>query len=171
VQKIKEDTSTHTSTLDTNKMSWLLDSLTEEEEFERFLAGIPGFYKSTQVEEPTKVLQQINTDRSPKAILAFMDRSLSSDLSEETRQQQMEVSVTAMQTDPYLLRRSFHHALLVCSSESAIFKSIDFVLLADQHTNDEDLNTCSLARCIMAIALKIMTRAVTSTGPGLSSGG
>jgi hypothetical protein len=153
VQKIKEDASTRTSTLDADAMSWLLDSLTEEEEFEQFLAGIPGFYKSTQVEEPAKVLQQINTDRSPKAILAFMDRSLSSNLSEETRQRQMEVSVTAMQTDPYLLRRSFYHALLVCSSESAIFKSINFVLLADQHTNNEDLNTRSLARCIMAIAI------------------
>jgi hypothetical protein len=84
--KIEERASACTSTLDADAMSWLLDPLTKEEEFERFLAGIPGFYKSTQVEEPAKVLQQINTDRSPKAILAFMDRSLSSDLPEETKQ-------------------------------------------------------------------------------------
>ncbi|KAN0135914.1 hypothetical protein V8E53_006366 [Lactarius tabidus] len=134
-------------------MSWLLDSLTDEEEFERFLAGIPGFYKSTQVEDPVKVLQQANTDRSPKAILAFMDRSLSSDLPEETRQRRIKVSLEAMQADPYLLRRSFYHALRACSTESAIFKSIDFALLVDQYANDGDLETSLLARCIIAIAI------------------
>ena len=134
-------------------MSWLLDSLTDEEDFERFLAGIPGFYKSTQVEDPAKVLQEANGDRTPKAILAFMDRSLSSDLPEQTRQRRIEVSLKAMQTHPYLLRRSFYHALRACSTESAIFKSIDFVLLADQLANDEDLNIRSLARCVIAIAI------------------
>lgn len=58
-----------------------------------------------------------------------------------------------MQTHPYLLRRSFHHALGACSTESHIFKSVDFVLLADQHADDQDINIRSLARCIIAIAI------------------
>jgi hypothetical protein len=82
-----------------------------------------------------------------------MDRSLSSDLPEETRQRRIKVSLEAMQTHPYLLQRSFHHALQVYSTESTIFESVDFVLLADQHADDEDPNTRSLARCIIAIAI------------------
>ena len=152
---IERDASTpsRTSTLDADEMSWLLDSLTDEEEFERFFAGIPGFYKSKQVEDPAKVLQQVNTDTTPKAILAFMDRSISSDLPEETRQRRIKLSLEAMQTHPYLLRRSFHHALRACSTEPAIFKSVDFALLADQHTDDKDGNTRLLARWIIAIAI------------------
>jgi hypothetical protein len=152
-RKIEKSASTRTSTLDADAMSWLLDSLTDEDEFERFLTGIPGFYKSTQVESSAEVLQKTNTDTSPKEILAFMDRSLSSELSELTRQRRIKVSLEAMQTHPYLLQRSFHHALRLCSTKSAIFKSSDFVLLADQYANDEDLNTRLLARCIIAIAI------------------
>src|ERR1700677_1390775 len=77
-------------------------------------------------------------DTSPKAILAFMDHSLSSDLPEETRQRRIEVSLKVMQTHPYLLWCSLLHALRACSTESAIVKFVDFVLLADEHANDQD---------------------------------
>ena len=152
-RKIEKDNSTRISTLDADVMSWLFDSLTEEDDFERFLSGIPGFFRSTQVEDPAKILQKPNTDRYPKAILAFMDRTISSGLPEETRQRRIKVSLEAMQSHPYLLQLSFHHALQLCFADSAIFKSVDFVLLADQHADDEDLNTRLLARCIIAIAI------------------
>ena len=150
---IEERASTWRWILNARSVSWLFDSLTGEEEIERFLIGIPGFYKSTHVEDPAKALQQANAERSPKAILAFMDRSLSSDLPEETRRRRIKVSLEAMQTHPYLLQRSFYHALQACSTESAFFKSVDFPLLADQHSNDDDVKTRSLARCIITIAI------------------
>ena len=152
-KRIQEQAFTWCPTLDADAVSWLLDSLTKEEEIERFLIGIPGFYKSTQVEDPAEVLQQANTDSSSKAILAFMDRSLSSDLPEETRRRRIKVSLEAMQAHPYLLHRSFHHALRACSTESTIFKSVDFVRLADQHADDDDVKTRSFARCIITIAI------------------
>ena len=152
-------------------MSWLLDSLTDEEEYERFVAGIPGFYRSTQVEDPAKVLQKTSTDAVPKAILAFMDRSLSSDLPEETRRRRIKVSLEAMQGHPYL-QHSFLNVLRACSTESAIFKSVDFVLLADQYTNDKDVKIRSLARSIIAIAInRLEDYHMTSVGPGSSSRG
>ena len=46
-------------------MSWLLDSLTDEEDFQQFLTCIPGLYKSTQVENPAKVLEEANTNAPP----------------------------------------------------------------------------------------------------------
>ena len=134
-------------------MSWLLDSLAKEEEYELFVAGIPGFYKSTQVEDPAKVFEQAGADRSPKTILAFLDRSLSSGLPEETRQRRIKLSLEAMKAHPYLLQRSFYHALRACSTESAIFQSVDFVLLADQHANDKDVYIRWFARHIITTAI------------------
>ena len=150
---IEERASTWNWILNARSVSWLFDTLTKEEDIERLLMGIPGFYKSTHSEDSEKVLERANADSSPKVILAFMDRSLSSVLPEETRQRRIKVSLEAMQVHPYLLQRSFHHALRACSTESSIFKSIDFVLLADQHANDDDVKTGSLARCIITIAI------------------
>ena len=152
-RRIDEDASTQSLTLDADTMSWLLDSLTDEEDFEQFLTGIPGFYKSTQVENPAKVLEEANTNASPKAILAFMDRPLSSDLPEDARRQRLNVSLEAMKSDPYLLQRTFYHAVRLCATESSIFKSVDFVLLADKHADDADVNIRSLTRSIIAIAI------------------
>ncbi|KAI9448608.1 hypothetical protein BJY52DRAFT_1311730, partial [Lactarius psammicola] len=151
-QEIVKHISTRTTTLDAGAVSWLINSLTHDQELQRFITGIPGFYNSTQVEEPAQVLRDVNSDTIPKAIVALMNHSLSSDLvSDTTRQQRVTVSLKAMQTDPYLLQRTFFHTL--CSTESAIFNSLTFVLLADQYADDEDPNIRSLARCIVAITI------------------
>ena len=149
VEKLAE---TRSSTLDVGVVSWLLNSLGQDQELEQFLAGIPGFYRSKRVEDPAQILRVLNTDRIPKAIVAFMDRSLSSDLvTGVAEQKRIRVSLKAMVTDPYLLQRTFHHALF--SLDSAVFKSIDFVLLADQCTNDDIPDVCFLAKCIVAVAI------------------
>ena len=149
VEKLAE---TRSSTLDVGVVSWLLNSLSQDQELEQFLAGIPGFYRSKRVEDPAQILRVLNTDRIPKAIVSFMDRSLSSDLvTGVAEQKRVRVSLKAMVTDPYLLQRTFHHALF--SLDSAVFKSIDFVLLADQCTNDDVPDVCFLAKCIVAVAI------------------
>ncbi|KAH9024615.1 hypothetical protein EDB85DRAFT_268238 [Lactarius pseudohatsudake] len=153
-QEIVKHVSTRTVTLDDRAMSWLIKSLVHEQELEGFLTGIPGFYNSTRVENPAQVLRGANTDIIPKAIVALVNHSLSSNLVSDTaRHRRVMVSLKAMQTDPYLLQRTFYHAL--CSTESAIFRSFTFVLFADQYANDEDPNICSLARCTIAIAIAI----------------
>jgi hypothetical protein len=149
VEKLAE---TRSSTLDVGAVSWLLNSLNQDQELEQFLASLPGFYRSKRVEDPAQILRVLNTDRIPKAIIAFMDRSLSSELvTGVAEQKRMRVSLKAMLTDPYLLERTFHHALF--SLDSAIFKSVDFVLLADQCTNDDVPDICFLAKCIVAVAI------------------
>ena len=83
-----------------------------------------------------------------------MSRPLTSDLPEDTRQQRIKVSLEAMKSHPYLLHRTFYHAVRLCSTESSIFKSVDFVLLADKHAGDNtDVNIRSLAGSIIAIAV------------------
>ncbi|KAH8984236.1 hypothetical protein EDB92DRAFT_1950948 [Lactarius akahatsu] len=86
------------------------------------------------------------------AILAFIDHSFSSDLvSDTTRRQRINISLKAIQVDSYLLQRTFYHALGFI--DSAIFTYIDFILLADQHANDDDPDVRFLARCIVAVAI------------------
>jgi len=152
VEKIAE---TRSPTLDVGAVSWLLNSLGQDKELEQFLAGLPDFYRSKRVEDPAQILRVLNTDRIPKAIVAFMDRSLSSELvTGVAEQKRIRVSLKAMLADPYLLERTFHHAL--CSLDSAIFKSVDFVLLADQCTNDDIPDVCFLAKCIVAVAIGLL---------------
>ncbi|KAH9062586.1 hypothetical protein EDB83DRAFT_843595 [Lactarius deliciosus] len=150
LREVEKDVPTRTSALETGAMLWLLHSLTHEQELERFLTG---FYKSSSsVKDPAQILRRANTDEVPKAIVAVMNHLLSSDLpSHPIRQQRIEVCLMAVRTDLYLLQRTFHHAF--CSTESAIFKSADFVLLADQYADDDDSTTRSLARCIVAVAI------------------
>ncbi|KAH9023434.1 hypothetical protein EDB85DRAFT_2151125 [Lactarius pseudohatsudake] len=149
IEKLAE---TRTSALDSWAISSLLTSLSREQEMEQFLAGIPSFYRSTRVQNPTEVLRESNTDRLPQAILAFIDHSFSSDLvSDTTRRQRLNISLKAIQADSYLLQRTFYHALGFI--DSAVFTCIDFVLLADQHANDDDPDVRFLARCIVAVAI------------------
>ena len=152
VLEIEKLAETRSSVLDVGVVSWLLNSLGQDQELELFLAGIPGFYRSKRVEDPAQILRVLNANRIPKAIIAFMDRSLSSELvSGVVEQKRIRVALRAMAADPYLLERTFHHALF--SLDSAVFKSVDFVLLADQCTNDDIPDVCFLAKCIVAIAI------------------
>jgi len=152
VLEVEKFTETHSSTLDVAAISWLLTSLGQDQELEQFLAGIPGFYTSKRVEDPAQVLRVLNANLLPRAIVSFMDRSLSSELfSDNTVHKRIRVSLKAMETDPYLLQRTFYHAL--CSGQAVIFKCIDFVRVADRYTDDVDPDLCCLAKCIVAIAI------------------
>ena len=152
VNEIEKLSETCSSTLDSWAISTLIISLSRDQAMEEFLEGIPGFYRSTRVENPAEILRDSNTDRLPKAIVAFMDHSLSSGLfSDTTRRQRITLALKAIQADSYLLQRTFHHSLGFI--ESPLFTCVDFVLLADQHANDDDLDVRLLARCIIAVAI------------------
>lgn len=138
--------------LDIGAISWLLDSLGQDQEMEQFLAGIPSFYRSKRVEDPAQVLRALNNHKLPKAIISFMDRSLSSEIvSGNAGQRRIRVSLRAMETDSYLLQRTFYHAL--CSVDSAVFQCVDFVHLADRCTDDKDADVSFLAKCIVAVTI------------------
>jgi hypothetical protein len=152
IQEVEKLADSRSPILDIGAISWLLNSLGEDQEMEQFLAGIPGFYRSKRVEKPAQVLRALNNHKLPKAIISFMDRSLSSDLiSDTSRQRRITVSLKAMAADSYLLQRTFYYAL--CSVDSAVFRCVDFVHLADRCTDDKDADVCFLAKCIVAVAI------------------
>ena len=66
------------------------------------------------MEEPAGIFGVLSTDRLRRATISFMDRSLSSELvSDIVGYKRIQVSLKAMETDSYLLRHTFHHALLL----------------------------------------------------------
>ena len=152
IQEVEKLADYRSTMLDSGAISWLLNSLEEDQEMEQFLAGIPSFYRSKRVEDPAQVLRALNNYMLPKAIISFIDRSLSSELvSDIAGQRRIRVSLKAMETDSYLLQRTFYHAL--CSVDSAVFQCLDFVHLADRCTNNKDADVCFLAKCIVAVAI------------------
>jgi len=138
-----------TPSLDKDIVCWLLRHLQDDEEVERFLESIPGFYYShivTQLEIFTDVL----AEQMPRAILSFMIRTLSSAaLPNEIKQKRIKLSLQVMELDPYLLERTFFHAFSLQSN----FYSVDFVLAADRFAihATKTLDPRFLAKCIIAV--------------------
>jgi hypothetical protein len=139
--------------LDREIVAWLLRSLHQDQDFERFLESIPGFYCSEHVKEPTKVFRPFHSTTLPNTIVAFMHRTSSSvALPDETKQRRIRLSLEVIQLDPYLLQCTFFHVLSLPAMPT-IFQCIDFVLVADRSAENEDPDVQLLAKCIIAIAI------------------
>ena len=64
------------SLLDGEIVAWLLRSVRDDQDLERFLECIPGFYDSDQVEQPSQVFRPLHRDRIPRSILSLMSYSV-----------------------------------------------------------------------------------------------
>ena len=147
------------SLLDGAIVAWLLRSLRDDQDLERFLECIPGFYDSDQVEQPSQVFRPLHRDRMPRSILSLMRRTLSSaTLPEDIRQKRIRLSLEVIELDLYLLERCFFHALSL-PAKPAIFQRVDFILLADRFTDNTNGNRDAqlLAKCIIAVAISCFT--------------
>jgi len=133
-----------TPSLDKDIVSWLLRHLRDDEEVERFLESIPSFYDSRIVKQPEGVFKDFYTDRMPRAILSFIIRTLSSaTLPNETKQKRIKLSFRVVELDPYLLERTFFHALKSPLQTDFHSVHLDSVLAAGRFT--------ILATCIIAV--------------------
>lgn len=145
--------------LDGEIVAWLLSSLRDDQDLERFLECIPGFYDSDQVKQPEQVFRPFHMDRMPRSILSFMRRTLSSaTLPEDIKQKRIRLSLEVIELDPYLLERTFFHALTL-PPKPTIFQCVDFILLADRFTGKTDGNHDAqlLAKCVIAVAISCFT--------------
>ena len=147
------------SLLDGEIVKWLLCSLRDDQDVERFLECIPGFYDSGQVKQPEQVFRPFHRDRMPRSILSLMRRTLSSTaLPDDIRQKRIRLSLEVIGLDPYLLERTFSYALSL-PTKSTIFQCVDFILLAERVTGNTNGNRDAqlLAKCIIAVAISRFT--------------
>jgi hypothetical protein len=150
---------THPLSLDTEIVARLLRSLHRDQDLERFLGSIPGFYDSGLVKQPDQIFRPFHEDRVPRTILSFMHRTLSSaTLTYDIKQKRIKLSLEVIELDPYLLERTFFHALFL-PTKPTIFQCVDFILLADQFAGNANENQDArlLAMCIVAIAISHLT--------------
>jgi hypothetical protein len=146
-----------TPLLDIEILTWLLRSLHHDSEIERFLEGIPGFYNSTLVKLPEERLRSLHEDTMPLAILSFIHTTLSSAaLSDEIKQKRIKLFLGAVESDPYLLERTFFH-ILSGHIKSTIFYSIDVALIGDQFASKTKGSVQFLSKWIIAVAISYVT--------------
>ena len=121
--------------IDARALSWAFDFADEEAELEQILASIPGFYKSSLVKDPQKILLEAS-DKISGAILQLMGRSLSSDLVNETqRKQRSTMCLKVLEILPDLQCATIQQSLRLIGTD--VFKWIELGLLADRHDSFE----------------------------------
>jgi hypothetical protein len=138
---------------------WLLQSLHHDQDFERFLECLPGFYRSGLVKEPKEIFRDHHKDQVPRAVLSFLDRTLSSvTLSDDIKQRRIKLSLQVIELDSYLLERTFSHILSLPAGPT-VFRCIDFVLVVDRFSRESSANSDVqlLATCVIAVAISNIT--------------
>jgi hypothetical protein len=154
------------SDIDVRGLAWTFNSLEEDNELEEFLAGIPGFLSSHEVANPTNVLKQV-IDCVPAVaytVYLFIERTFSSGLvSEAIQARRKSVYMRALDLLTPLLPITFYQALHGWDSDHNpamhIFGSLDFWLLAEAHSHDDDPDVAISAQCMAAaIATSVQDR-------------
>ena len=121
--------------IDARALSWAFDFADEEDELEHIIASIPGFYKSSLVKDPQKILLEAS-EKISGAILQLMGRSLSSGLVDETqRTQRSTMCLEVLEILPNLLHATLQQSLRLIGTD--VFKWIELGLLADRHDSFE----------------------------------
>ncbi|KAI0249939.1 hypothetical protein BJV78DRAFT_623398 [Lactifluus subvellereus] len=145
------------SDIDVRGLSWTFNSLEEDHELEQFLAGIPGFLSSHEVTGPTNVLAEV-IDHVPGmayTVFLFIQRTFSSGLvSEAIQERRKNVYMRALDLVTPLLPVTFYHALHFWDSGPSptmdVFGTLDFWLLAEAHSQDDDPDVAISSQCMAA---------------------
>ncbi len=143
--------------IDVRGLSCTFNSLEEDHELEEFLAGIPGFLSSHEVANPGNVLTDLINCIPGMAytVFLFIERTFSSGLvSEAIQERRKHVYMRALDLVTPLLPVTFYQALHFWESESnptkSIFGCLDFLLLAEAHSNDDDSDVAISSQCMAA---------------------
>ncbi len=145
------------SDIDVRGLSWTFNSLEEDNEWEEFLAGIPGFLSSHEVMDSGNILTEV-INRVPAmayTVFLFIERTFSSGLvSEAIQERRKNVYMRALDFLIPLLPATFYQALHSWDSDhnptAHIFGCLDFWLLAEAHSYDDDPDVAISAQCMAA---------------------
>ncbi|KAI0299123.1 hypothetical protein B0F90DRAFT_634887 [Multifurca ochricompacta] len=141
------------SEIDGRSLKWTFDSLDEDHEFERFIAGIPGFCSSNVVFDPVITLIKPNGEENlAETLVSFLERTFSSGL----------VPESARRRRAALCAKAMHAASLPINSEILkraisedwveLLNSVEFGLFLSRAKHRSGSIT-HYARCIVAIII------------------
>ncbi|KAH8989708.1 hypothetical protein EDB92DRAFT_839264 [Lactarius akahatsu] len=148
------------SKIDARALKWTFDSLDEDNELERFFAGIPGFCISNVVSNPRALFIRPNRRGLSEALIALIQRTLTSNLINQSgRRRRTRICTDAMHTatlriDPSICQRIFD------GEWDGLLKFVEFGhFIRRDHYNDPYqayYSTCMVA-AVIARAKKVMT--------------
>ena len=144
----------HARELDSRALLWTFKTLNEDQELERFIAGIPSFCGSKAIEDPHDCLAKLADEGLSRALFSLMHRTLTSNLvSESTKQRRIRVCTKAIEAAPALA--SWQTLGLVFGEWDELLESIDFgrsiIRIIGNPGNDPRTDFC--ARCIIAVII------------------
>ena len=126
MEKEFEDTALKASSeIDGRALMWTYESLDEDHELEHFFAGIPGFCSSTVVVNPQSSLAKLDTQRTGRALKAFLERTWSSTLVSETiKTRRLVICVRAIDA-AHLSHAAWHILHLFLSPQRTLMRSVE----------------------------------------------
>jgi hypothetical protein len=112
-QTIEEIASKPLPETDARILSWMFETLDDDNQREQFFDCIPGFFSSKSVEEPHRVLDELRHWMFADALSRFLDRSLTSNLlSEPVKTRRFVICLNAADaTFPDIIRGFLHDIL------------------------------------------------------------
>jgi hypothetical protein len=94
---VEEAALASSSEIDTLAFMWAFSSLDEDQELERFFAGMPGFHNSKLLKEPLRFLNEGQKLRLLEAVIRLLDRTFSSNLLlDHVKHQRADICANAM---------------------------------------------------------------------------
>ena len=116
------------SDIDDRALIRTLEALDEDDELEKFFAGIPSFYRSAVGSYPHGAFKTSNGEKMSEALVGFMCRTLTSNLTPESiKQRRIEICSKAINTASLpISRRTFDRILY--KDWSGLLNSVDFGL-------------------------------------------
>ncbi|KAI9443501.1 hypothetical protein H4582DRAFT_1873329 [Lactarius indigo] len=145
---------TYSSDLATSVLLSTFNSLDGDNDIERFLSSIPGFYASARVHLGGDTLDRFNDDLLSSSITSFMDHVLSSNLlSDPEKHNRVAICSRAMNADTLLCQITFWRVLQTLNSD--VFGYAEFVrpALEQLRKDDSDPWVKDYAQCIVAVAM------------------
>ncbi|KAF8266151.1 hypothetical protein EI94DRAFT_1803559 [Lactarius quietus] len=140
--------------LDGRALLWTFKSLNEDQDLERFIAGIPSFCSSKAIEDSVSCLTSLADEGLSNALFSLMHRTLTSNLiNEATKLRRIRACTKAIDAAPGLA--SWRSLGLVFGEWDELLGSIDFgrsiVRIIGNPGNDPRTDFC--ARCIVAVII------------------
>ena len=113
------------SEIDGRALMWTYEPLDEDHELEHFFAGIPGFCSSTVVVNPQSSLAKLDTQRTCRALKAFLERTWTSTLVSETiKTRRLVICVRAVDA-AHLSHAAWHILHLFLAPQRTLMGSVE----------------------------------------------
>jgi hypothetical protein len=138
--------------IDGRALMWTLDCSDEDQELERFFAGIPGFCNSKVLHEPIRTCIDPNMERVTEALIGFVHRTLTSNLvTPKVKKQRLDICREAMSAASLRISPQIFHRIINAEWDG-LLSSTEFGLLLGK-TDPSDPATVYHSQAILSVIL------------------